>query len=130
MLSKRLLVIAADPKLGRRLALALMAAGGAVTVEESLAKGHAAECDMVVLPIPDPAALDGLELPTQNGVRVVPVLTRSDLQGFISLLSRPNIDTVLVVDAVSVDPLSQVASRVLFGDIFGIENVLPWGVRT
>src|SRR5690606_28692670 len=64
-----------------------------------------------------------------DGARLVPILPAPQLEGMVSLLVDPRISTVLVAEEISVQAISQTVTKLLYGDLFGLEKVMPWGVR-
>ena len=132
MLSKRVMVIA-DKPFQKRLIAGAMAAGGAVQAFASTSELPARiEADLVLYAmgwsITDPAFTSLLaRLP--DGCRLVPILPAPQLEGMVSLLVDPRISTVLVAEEMSAQVVSGAVSKLLYGDLFGLEKVMPWGVR-
>jgi hypothetical protein len=134
MLSKRVIVIAADKPFQKRLIAGAMAAGGAVqafaTADELPGR---IEADLVLYALGwqlQDGALTGLLARLPDGSRLVPILPAPQLEGMVSLLADPRISTVLVAEEMSAVTVSSTVSKLLYGDLFGIDKVMPWGVRT
>ncbi|HZS41840.1 MAG TPA: hypothetical protein VFF06_33655, partial [Polyangia bacterium] len=133
MLSKRVMVVAAEKPLQRRLIAGAMAAGGAVqafaTADELPAR---IETDLVLYALgwqlQDPA-LASLLARLPEGARVIPVLRAAQLEWMIKLLEDKRIASVLVAEELGGQTISSVVSKLLYGDLFGLEKVMPWGVR-
>jgi hypothetical protein len=133
MLSKRVIVIAADKPFQKRLIAGAMAAGGAVQAFASSEElPGRIEADLVLYSmgwsIADPA-FTGLLARLPEGARLVPILPAPQLEGMVSLLIDPRISTVLVAEEMSAQTVSSAVSKLLYGDLFGLEKVMPWGVR-
>jgi hypothetical protein len=133
MLSKRVVAIAAERQLQKKLAAGLMAAGavvesvGAVT---ELASGKI-DADLVVYtsPGPDDVQLKLLLDRLKDETRLVVVIPTADLAHMVKILRDPRVNNVLVADDLQAATLSGIATRVLHGDVFGVEKFMPWGVR-
>jgi hypothetical protein len=133
MLSKRVIVIAADRPFQKRLIAGAMAAGGAVQAfANSEELPGRIEADLVLYAmgwqIADPA-FNGLLARLPEGARLVPILPAPQLEGMVQLLCDPRISSVLVADEISAQTISSTVSKLLYGDLFGLEKVMPWGVR-
>jgi PEGA domain-containing protein len=136
MLSKRVVVVAADKALAKRAAAGLMAAGATVEIvanHEELARGEV-RADLVVLQVPALAEeAEGLVKAVADrlgaGARLVVLIPASSLELTVRAARAGRVDAVLVVDELETRALAAVASRLLFGDIFGLEKVVPWGVK-
>lgn len=133
MLSKRVIVVASDKPFQKRLVAGAMAAGGAVQAFTSCEDLPARiECDLVLYAlgwsIPDPQYTSLLaRLP--DGAWMVPILPAPQLAGMVALLAHPRVSTVLVAEEMDPQSISQAVSKRLYGDLFGLEKVMPWGVR-
>jgi hypothetical protein len=133
MLSKRVMVVAAEKPLQRRLIAGAMAAGGAVQGFTSADELPARiETDLVLYALgwqlQDPG-LQSLLARLPEGARVVPVLHASQLDWMIKLLEDKRIASVLVAEELGGQMISSVVSKLLYADLFGLEKVMPWGVR-
>ena len=133
MVSKRVIVIAADKPFQKRLIAGAMAAGGAVQAFASAEElPGRIEADLVLYAlgwqISDPL-FNGLLARLPDGARLVPILPAPQLEGMVSLLVDPRISTVMVAEEMSAVAISSTVSKLLYGDLFGLEKVMPWGVR-
>ena len=139
MVSKRVMVIAAEKALQKRLAAGVMAAGGAVqsfaAVEEASGR---LETDLVLLALParDPGApaavppsLASLSARLPEGARLLPLLPAPDLAQSVALLADPRVPCVLVAEGLTPTAVTATVAKLLGRDLFGIEKVMPWGVR-
>ncbi len=60
---------------------------------------------------------------------IVAVIAKSSLEDVVIALKAGRVSSVMVADHFSSGQLAGVAARLLFGDVFGIEKVVPWGVK-
>jgi hypothetical protein len=133
MLSKRVVAIAAERQLQKKLAAGLMAAGAVVEAVSQVAELSAAqlETDLVVYAStgrddPQLRALLGRLKDTANLVVVIP---SADLELTVNLLKDTRVRNVVVADELQAMWVSNIATRILHGDVFGVEKMMPWGVR-
>ncbi|HEY7954862.1 MAG TPA: PEGA domain-containing protein, partial [Polyangia bacterium] len=132
-MSKRVIVVAADKPFQKRLIAGAMAAGGAVQAFASADElPGRIECDLVLYAmgwsIADPQYVSLLaRLP--DGAWMVPILPAPQLAGMVTLLAHPRVATVLVAEEMDAQSVSGTVSKRLYGDLFGLEKVMPWGVR-
>jgi len=135
MLARRVIAISPDKALAKRMSLALMAAGGAVETlpsPDSLGKGEI-QASAVVFHVdgPNPASqvaplIDRL----RDGASIIVVLPKSNLAETVSVMELSDrVAGVLVADQLASVSLSSMATRILYGDIFGLEKIIPWGNR-
>ena len=120
MLSKRVMVVAADKTLQKRLSAGAMAAGGAVQTFASLdeATGRV-EFDLALVElapriVPDaltppgpavmPPAVVSLAARLPDGARLVPILPAPDLEWMTALLADARVARVLVADVLTAEP--------------------------
>ncbi|HUS67206.1 MAG TPA: hypothetical protein VMZ28_21860 [Kofleriaceae bacterium] len=131
---KVVLAITPDKALGKTLRTALTSAGAAVTVLESvqeLPRGPI-RADLVVVhqPAPDPAVVRDIALRVPEHAFVIPLLPRGNLPAAVeSMKCHERVAGVLGADAIRGEEVTAMATRLLFGDIFGLAKVLPWGAR-
>lgn len=133
MLSKRVLAVAPDKAFAKRMAAGLMAAGATVetipTLDE-LPRGHI-KADLVALHAVDRFA----ERTAEIAARVAPaaslivVIPSSSLEDTVAVMSAGRVAAVLVADDFDPSGLAALATRLLHGDLFGLEKIVPWGVK-
>jgi hypothetical protein len=70
-------------------------------------------------------ALEKLEA---DGVAVA-IISEPDLELMIELLALPRCENVVVKESADSATLAGAAARHLWGDVFGLEKHIPWGVR-
>lgn len=139
MVSKRVMVIAAEKALQKRLAAGVMAAGGAVqtyaTVEEAAGR---IETDLVLVALParepgapagPPPSLASLAARLPEGAHLLPLVPATDLEQSVALLADPRVPCVLVADGLTRAAVTAATAKLLGRDLFGVEKVMPWGVR-
>jgi hypothetical protein len=134
MLARRVIAITPDKALAKRLGLGLRAAGGSVETYsslESLPKGDL-QAALVVLHLDDGGAetLADVSARLRADARIIAVLPKSDLTLAVAVMQESErVAGVLIADELPTEALSAMATRVLYGDIFGVEKVVPWGTR-
>lgn len=134
MLARRIIAVSPDKAFGKQLATALKAAGGAVDLHlslDALGKGDV-QATLVVLHLDGELATAAAELlPRLSGdARVIAVLPRSNLAAIVDVMqSSDRIAGMLVAEDFDSRQLSAMATRVLAGDIFGLEKLMPWGAQ-
>jgi len=133
MLSKRVIVVAADKPFQKRLVAGAMAAGGAVQAFAAADELPARiEADLVLYAmgwsVQDPAYA-GLLARLPDGCRVIPILPAPQLESMVRALSDERIASVLVAEEMTAQSVSSTVSKLLYGDLFGLEKLMPWGVR-
>ncbi|HEX6837886.1 MAG TPA: hypothetical protein VF334_15010, partial [Polyangia bacterium] len=145
MLSKRVMVVAADKALGKRLAAGAMAAGGAVQSFASLEEvAGRIEFDLALVELAPRIASDALTPPgpavlppavaslaarLPEGARLVPIIPAPDLEWMTALLADARVPCVLVGDILTATQVTSTVAKLLARDLFGVDKVLPWGVR-
>ncbi len=145
MLSKRVLVVAADKALGKRLAAGAMAAGGAVQTFAALDEvAGRVEFDLALVELAPRVAADAMTPPgpavmppavasliarLPEDARLVPVLPAPDLEWMTALLGDGRVPCVLVGDTLTAGQVTSTVAKLLARDLFGVDKVLPWGVR-
>ncbi len=132
MLSKRVIVVAADKLLQKRLIAGAMAAGGAVqsfTSTDELSGRLDAELFLYSLSTPNDTGFQSLTAKLPEGARLVPVIPTANLEWMVKLLGDGRIASVLAADELGNATLAASVSKLLYGDLFGLEKVMTWGVR-
>jgi hypothetical protein len=133
MLSKRVIVVAGDKPFQKRLVAGAMAAGGNVqafaTADDLPAN---IEADLLLYSmgwsVQDPT-YTGLLARLPPYCRVIPILPAPQLESMVRLLGDDRIASVLVAEEMTAQSISSTVSKLLYGDLFGLEKVMPWGVR-
>jgi hypothetical protein len=133
MLSKRVVAIASERQLQKKLTAGLMAAGAvveSVAQVSELAAGKI-ESDLVVFASSgrEDAQLRPLLDRLRDNANLVVVIPAADLEYAVALLKEPRIRNVVVADELQAVWVSSIATRILHGDVFGVEKTMPWGVR-
>src|SRR3984885_11838534 len=132
MLARRIIALSADKAFGKQLATALKAAGGAVDSHQTLdelGKGEI-QAALVVLHLDGELATAAAEiLPRLSGdSRVIAILPRSNLAAVVDIMqSSDRVAAMIVAEDFDSRDLSAIATRILAGDIFGIEKLIHWG---
>jgi hypothetical protein len=136
MLKKRIGIISANRMFQRKALAGLMAAGASVDItdngEEFLAAP--AECGLLLYhctrnAAQDTALLEKIAHKTKDRTHLVAIIEAPDLARTITLMTRAACDNVVVEEYVTAELLAGIAARHLYGDVFGLEKFLPWGVR-
>jgi hypothetical protein len=133
MLSKRIVAIAADKAFARKLASGLQAAGGTVEVVatlDDLARGEI-HADLVVAHIPpgDGTSVAAITARLRKDAGFVAVIDHSSIEQIVEVMKAGRVASVLVADDLTPATLSATATRLLYGDVFGLEKMMPWGVK-
>jgi hypothetical protein len=136
MLSKRVLAVAADKPAARRMAAGLMAAGATVETVAALSELPRGELrfELIVVQV-GPTVGDGTDLVKEISGRLaaaahlIVVIPASNLEQTVRLMQAGRVAAVLAADELAGAELAAVAHRLLFGDVFGLEKVVPWGVK-
>ncbi|MDB4967540.1 MAG: hypothetical protein JWN44_3229 [Myxococcales bacterium] len=132
------MVVAADKTLQKRLAAGAMAAGGAVQTFASLDEaGGRLETDLALCAFSArdggaatlPPAVASLAARLPEGARLIPVLPGPDLEWIVALLANPRIPCVLTADGLTASYVTATVAKLLAHDLFGVDKMLPWGVR-
>ena len=134
MLARRIIAVTPDKAFGKQLAVALKAAGGSVDthlVLEELDQGEL-QAALLVLHL-DGAMADAAQtlLPRLTGdTRVIAILPRSNLSAVVDIMQGSDrVAGMMVAEDFDMKLLSAMATRVLAGDIFGLEKHVPWGAQ-
>jgi hypothetical protein len=134
MLSRRIIAISPDKALSKQITIALKAAGGAVETHQALdelGRGEIQAALVVIHLADDLAGALGDVLPRLAGdARLIAILPKPNLATTVDLLqASERVSAVLVADELDLAELAATTTRVLAGDIFGLEKVIPWGTR-
>jgi hypothetical protein len=132
VLARRIIAVSPDKQFGKQLATALKAAGGAVDLHQridELAKGELVAA-LVVLHLDGELATAAAEvLPRLTGdARAIAILPHSNLPAVVDVMqSSDRVAGILVAENFDSRQLSAMATRVIAGDIFGLEKMITWG---
>ena len=130
MLSKRVSIVAADKTLAKRLAAGVMAAGAtAEVVADANEIAGRPELVVVSLALDAIGAIEAVPARAADTARIIGVIPTSSVELVVELLKTPKVVAVLVADQLEPAQLSAVVSRLLYGDVFGLEKLVPWGVK-
>ncbi|HSK02706.1 MAG TPA: PEGA domain-containing protein [Kofleriaceae bacterium] len=137
MFARRIIAVSTDKAFAKQLAIALKAAGGTVDTFASLDElgaGLAAELDAALVVLHADAALAGEMMRRLEGAwgdaRVIVVLPRSDLAAIVEIMQgSERVAGLMIADDFDTHVLSAMATRVLAGDIFGLEKLTRWGTQ-
>ncbi|HEY4244410.1 MAG TPA: PEGA domain-containing protein [Kofleriaceae bacterium] len=133
MLSRRIIVVSPDKAFGKQLAVACKAAGGAVDLFASIAElGKLDGVALVVAHLDGDLATAAAELLPRlvDDARLIAVLPRSNLAAVVDVMqASERVAGMLVAETLALSTLSAMVTRVLAGDIFGLEKLVPWGAQ-
>ncbi len=133
MLARRVVAISPEKGIAKRLGVALKAAGGTAEIYESLeALGTGKiQAALVVIHLSTLGSqLSQLGKRVAENCSIIVVLPKSDLSAMVAAMDvSPAIVGVLVAETFSTHELAATVSRVLYGDVFGLEKLVPWGTR-
>ena len=134
MLSKRVIALSSDKALSKRLASGLMAAGGSTEVRGAPAELPAGEikADLVVIHVTSEAERAWIDEVGKRAVKqasLMAIVPKSSLETVVDVARGTRVNAVMVADQLDSSHLSAVATRLMYGDVFGLEKVVPWGVR-
>ncbi|HEU5058601.1 MAG TPA: hypothetical protein VFU21_18840 [Kofleriaceae bacterium] len=133
-MAKGVLAITPDRELGKTLRVALTAAGAETMTVISASEIPRGPIDaaLVVLHQPDDIGEGVARVASRlaNGAQMIVILPRGDLAATVAALqSHEKVAGVLNADNIRTQEVTAMATRLLFGDIFGLEKVLPWGAH-
>ena len=134
MLARRVIAISPDKAFSRRLSLGLKAAGGSVETYPSLdamARGGI-QAALVVVHLDGElrTALPEVAERLRKDAWIIAVLPKSNLVDTVSTMQGSDrVAGVLIADQFSAEALASMTTRVLYGDIFGLEKVVNWGTK-
>jgi hypothetical protein len=132
VLARRIIAVSPDKQFGKQIATALKAAGGAVDLHQKLdelAKGELVAA-LVVLHLDGELATAAAEiLPRLSGeAKVIAILPKANLAAIVDIMqSSDRIAGMLMAENFDSRQLSAMTTRIIAGDIFGLEKMLSWG---
>lgn len=134
MLARRVIALSVDKAFGKVMTTALRAAGGVVETHASLDALGVGDLQAALIVVHLDGALAGcledLSLRLRDDARIIAILPAHALALTVDAMKLSDkIAGILVqVDLQPID-LAAMATRVLAGDIFGLEKLVPWGTR-
>jgi len=132
VLARRIIAVSPDKAFGKQMATSLKAAGGAVDLHlalDELGKGEL-QAALVVLHLEGDLSAAAAELlPRLTGdARVIAILPRANLAAVVDTMqSSDRVAAMMVAESFDSRELAALATRVLAGDIFGLEKLTRWG---
>lgn len=131
MLARRVIAVSPDKQFGKQLAVALKAAGGTVDAYQTL-DNMSNELQAALLVMHLDAELAGASANIlgrlRGDTRVIAVLPRTNLAAVVDIMqSSERVAGMMIAEDFDGTALSAMATRVLAGDIFGLEKLVPWG---
>src|SRR6185436_6262277 len=136
---RRIIAVSSEKAFAKQLAVALKAAGGAVDTYQSLeelaggtASGAGLKAALVVLHLDGELAGPAMELigTLTDTTKVIAILPRSDLAAVVDLMqASERVAGMMVAEDLDTHALSAMATRVLDGDIFGLDKLTRWGTH-
>jgi hypothetical protein len=134
VLARRIIAVSPDKAFSKQISVALKASGGAVdthTSLDSLGKGEL-QAALLVVHLDGPLAGAGVELLARvtGDTRVIAILPRSNLAAVVDIMQASDrVSGMMVAEDFDTRMLSSMATRVLAGDIFGLEKMIMWGTQ-
>jgi hypothetical protein len=134
VLARRIIALSPDKAFAKQLAVALKAAGGTVDSHLALEELGTGEihASLVVIHLDGAMAIAAATLiPRMVGdTRVIAILPRTNLAGVVDIMSgSERVAGMMVAEDFDTTLLSAMATRVLAGDIFGLEKHIQWGAQ-
>ncbi|HET7504312.1 MAG TPA: PEGA domain-containing protein [Kofleriaceae bacterium] len=134
MLARRIIALSPDKAFAKQLAVALKAAGGTVDTHLTLEELGAAEIQAALVVVHlDGAMVDAAAalIPRMLGeTRVIAILPRTSLAAVVEIMQGSDrVAGMMVAEDFDITLLSAMATRVLAGDIFGLEKHIAWGAQ-
>jgi len=134
VLARRIIAVSPDKAFGKQLSVALKAAGGAVdshsTLEE-LGSGML-QAALLVIHLDGPLASAAPELVARltADTRVIAILPRTNLSAVVDIMQASDrVAGMMVAETFHGPQLAAMATRVLAGDIFGLDKLVLWGTQ-
>ncbi len=135
MLAHRVLAISPVRETRKVISVGLMSAGASVEQHENLneLKPGPITDAILVLHLEDAvgiALVGGICERLSDTARLIVVVPASDIETTVSVMqSSKKVTSVLVADGLTSTTVARAASKLLYGDIFGLEKMVPWGTR-
>jgi hypothetical protein len=134
MLARRVIALSPDKAFAKQLGTWLKAAGGAVETHlnlEAIGRGEL-QAALVVLHLDGElrGALPDLVSRLDGDAQLVVVMPKHNLIEMVDIMRvSERISSVLIAEEMKPTDITAVAARLLHGDIFGLEKIVPWGTR-
>jgi PEGA domain-containing protein len=134
VLARRFLAISPDKTLGKRIAVALKAAGGVVDLHAAMGELGSGEITAALVVVHlDGELVDALPdlLARLSGeTKVIAILPRTNLAATVDIMqASERVAGMMVAEELEPRRLSGLATRVVAGDIFGLEKLVLWGTH-
>ena len=134
MLARRVIALSVDKAFGKTMATALRAAGGVVELHASLEALGVGDLQAALIVVHLDGALatclEDLSLRLREDARIIAILPAHALALTVDAMKLSDkIAGVLAQPEMQPIDLAAMATRVLAGDIFGLEKLVPWGTR-
>ncbi|MBK9030249.1 MAG: PEGA domain-containing protein [Myxococcales bacterium] len=134
MLARRVIALSVDKAFGKVVATALRAAGGVVELHTSLEALGAGDIQAALIVVHLDGALmscvEDLALRMRDDARLIAILPAHALAPAVDAMKLSDkVSGVLVQSEMRPGDLAAMATRILAGDIFGLEKLVPWGTR-
>jgi len=134
VLARRIIAVSPDKAFAKQLGVALKAAGGSVDTHLSLDQVDRGDLQAALLVLHLDGGMAGPALaliPRLTGdTRVIAVLPRSNLATVVDVMQGSDrVAGMMAAEDFDMKLLSAMATRVLAGDIFGLEKHVPWGAQ-
>jgi hypothetical protein len=133
VLARRVIAVSPDKQFGKQVAIALKAAGGIVDTYQSVdSMSNEMQAALLVMHLDGELAAAGQAILNKlvGDTRVIAVLPRSNLAAVVDIMqASERIAGMIVAEDFEQRELSAMATRVLAGDIFGLEKLVPWGTQ-
>ncbi len=134
MFARRIIAVSPDKAFAKQLAVALKAAGGAVDTYKSLDEvgGEDLAAALVAIHLDGELAGAAMQLIERltGDAKVIAILPRSDLAAVVEIMqASERVAGMMVAEDLDTHALSAMATRVLAGDLFGLEKLTRWGTK-
>ncbi len=134
MLARRIIALSPEKAFAKQLTVALKAAGGTVDSHLSIEELGLGEISAALVVV----HLDGAMMiaataliPRMTGdTKVIAVLPRSNLAAVVDIMNgSERVAGIMVAEEFDITLLTAMATRVLAGDIFGLDKHIAWGAQ-
>lgn len=135
MLPRRIIAVSPDKAFGKTLAIALKAAGGVVDLHTSCDElGKEIAAALVVVHCPEGSDANAIVTPLvgrlTGDTRAIAILHASDLVTIVDVMqASERVAGMMIAESLDPRELSAMATRILAGDIFGLDKLIRWGTQ-